>query len=42
MRFLNNIPIGIIILLMLPVVIIGILLNNVINMVKNIREHIWP
>ena len=42
LRFLNDVPIGIILLVLLPVVIIGILLNNVINMVKNIREHIWP
>jgi len=37
-RFLNDVPIGIILLVMLPVAIILILLNNVINMVKNIGE----
>ena len=42
LRFLNDVPIGIILLVLLPVAIILILLNNVINMVKNIGEHIWP
>ena len=38
LRFLNKIPIGIILLVMLQMVIIFILLNNVINMVKSIGE----
>jgi len=36
MRFLNKIPIGLILLITLPMVIILILLNDIINMVKNI------
>jgi len=36
MRFLNDVPIGLILLITLPMVIILILLNDIINMVKNI------
>ena len=38
LRFLNDVPIGIILLVMLPVAIILILLNNVINMVNHIER----
>ena len=38
LRFLNDVPIGIILLVLLPVAIILILLNNVINMVNHIER----
>jgi len=40
LRFLNDVPIGIILLVMLPVVIAGIFAYDVINMVKNITRWI--
>ena len=40
LRFLNDVPIGIILLVLLPVVIVGIFAYDVINMVKNITRWI--